>query len=140
MAISLDLGGIRDGMQEFPVTESVILNKPAGTEVSQVEPRVIKLRAYSLVDMELPVKIRFEKSLQRNLIVPQPGSVKVAVPQERKEEFLSVHTEPINLDEITQTVTLRVKLVLPDQVQLIAGASAMVKVKIDVEDKGRKLK
>jgi len=90
------------------------------------------------------VKIRFEKSLQRNLIVlgavAQPGSVKVAVPQERKEEFLSVHTEPINLDEITKTVTLRVKLVLPDQVQLIAGASAMVKVKIDVEDKGRKLK
>ena len=94
MAISLDLAGIRDGMQEFPVTENAILNKPAGTEVSQVEPRVIKLRAYSLVDMELPVKIRFEKNLPPNVrllgAAAQPGTVKVAVPQERKEEFLSV--------------------------------------------------
>jgi uncharacterized protein (TIGR00159 family) len=144
MAISLDLEGIRDGMQEFPVNESVILSKPTGTAVSQVEPRVIKLRAYSLVDMELPVKIRFEKSLPPNMrllgAVAQPGTVKVAVPQERKEEFLSVHTEPINLDEITQSVTLRVKLMLPDQVQMVSGASAMVKVKIDIEDKGRKSK
>jgi uncharacterized protein (TIGR00159 family) len=144
MAISLDLGAVREGVQDYQVTERTILGKPPGTVVSQVEPRSVKFKAYGLIEMELPVKIRLEKNLPPNLrligMIAEPKSVKVAVPQERKEEFLSVHTEPINLDEITQSATIRTKLVVPDQVQLTAGASTLVKVKIDIEDKGRKTK
>jgi len=44
----------------------------------------------------------------------------------------------VNLDEITQSTVVRVKLALPDQVQLAPGSVMAVKVKIDVEDKGKK--
>jgi YbbR domain-containing protein len=66
--------------------------------------------------------------------------VKVLAPQERKEDFLSIHTEPVNLDEITQSATVRVKLVLPDQVQLAGSAAMAVKVRIDVGDREKKTK
>ena len=144
MVISLDLGSLHDGMQDFPISERTILNKPSGAEVTQVEPRSIKLRAYSLAEIELPVKIRFEKSLPPQLkllgATADPPQVKVLAPQERKEDFLSIHTEPVNLDEITQSATVRVKLVLPDQVQLAGSAAMAVKVRIDVGDREKKTK
>jgi YbbR domain-containing protein len=144
MVISLDLGSLHDGTQDFPISERTILNKPSGAEVTQVEPRSIKLRAYSLAEIELPVKIRLEKSLPPYLkllgATADPPRVKVLAPQERKEDFLSIHTEPVNLDEITQSATVRVKLVLPDQVQLAGNAAMAVKVRIDVGDREKKTK
>jgi uncharacterized protein (TIGR00159 family) len=144
MVISLDLGSLHDGTQDIPVNERAILNKPSGTEIHQVEPRTIKLRAYSLVEMELPVKIRMEKSLIPQLkmlsATADPERVKVLAPQERKEDFLSIHTAPVDLDEVTQSATIRTKLVLPDQVQLAGGSVMNVKVRIEVEDRGKKTK
>jgi YbbR domain-containing protein len=144
MVISLDLGSLHDGTQDIPVNERAILNKPSGAEIHQVEPRTIKLRAYSLVEIELPVKIRMEKSLIPQLkmlgATADPERVKVMVPQERKEDFLSIHTAPVDLDEVTQSATIRTKLVLPDQVQLAGGSVMNVKVRIEVEDRGKKTK
>ena len=142
MVISLDLGSVREGTQELSLTDRNILNRPPGTTVNQIDPRAIKLRAYGMTEIELPVKIRLEKSLPGRLklldAAADPERVKVMVPQERKEDFLSIRTEPVNLDEITQSTVVRVKLALPDQVQLAPGSVMAVKVKIDVEDKGKK--
>jgi Uncharacterized conserved protein len=142
MVISLDLGSIHDGTQELQLTDRNIINRPPGTTVDQIDPRFIKLRAYSMTEIDLPIKIRMEKSLPPRLklfsATVEPQQVKVMVPQERKEDFLSIHTEPVNLDEITQSTIVRTKLILPDQVQLAAGSAMLVKVKIDVEDRERK--
>jgi len=90
MVISLDLGSVREGTQELPLTDRNILNRPPGTTISQIDPRAIKLRAYGMTEIELPVKIRLEKSLPGRLklldAAADPERVKVMVPEERKED------------------------------------------------------
>jgi uncharacterized protein (TIGR00159 family) len=138
MVISLDLAAIRDGAQDIEITEKNIVNKPLGLTVNQIEPRVIKLKAYALIAAELPVKVRMEKSLPKNLaltsVTVEPEKLRIMVPQSRREEFTALHTEPVDLDEITQSATLRAKVTMPELSRMADDAPAAVKVRIEVRE------
>ena len=142
LAISLDLGSIHDGAQDISISEGNLINKPSGVTVGQIEPRTIRLKAYAMVAMDLPVKVRMEKSLPKNITITamnvEPEKLKIMVPQFRRDEFSVLHTEPINLDEINQNTVLRAKVVVPDQARLAENAQAAVKVKIEVKESEKK--
>jgi YbbR domain-containing protein len=132
------LAEAHDGIQDIAITEGNIINKPLGLTVNQIDPRMIKLKAYAMTEVELPVKVRTEKSLPPNLILTsmtvEPEKLRMMVPQSRKEEFASIHTETVNLDDITQSAILRVKVVMPELSQPADNTVAIVKVKIDVKE------
>jgi uncharacterized protein (TIGR00159 family) len=138
LVLSLDLAEAHDGIQDIAITEGNIINKPLGLTVNQIDPRMIKLKAYAMTEVELPVKVRTEKSLPPNLILTsmtvEPEKLRMMVPQSRKEEFASIHTETVNLDDITQSAILRVKVVMPELSQPADNTVAIVKVKIDVKE------
>ena len=144
LAVSLDLSDIHDGTHDIPLTEKDIANKPSGLAITQIEPRFVKVKAYALTSEELPVKARTEKSLPKNLkligLSVEPEKIRVMIPQARKEDFVVLHTEPVGLDEITQSTTLRVNVVLPELAQPVDNIPPYVKVKIDVQDVGKKTK
>jgi YbbR domain-containing protein len=56
------------------------------------------------------------------------------VPQSRREEFTALHTEPVDLDEITQSATLRAKVTMPELSRMADNAPAAVKVRIEVRE------
>jgi diadenylate cyclase len=142
MVVSLDLGNVRDGVQDIPVTEKNLVNKPSGLVINQIDPRIIKIRAYALTEVELPVKVRTDRNLPENIhlksISVEPDRIKVMVPKSRKDEYNVLHTEVLNLDEITQNTTVHLKVLIPENVKLSGDMTPSVKVRVDVTDNEKK--
>jgi diadenylate cyclase len=136
MVISFDLEMVHDGIQDIPVVEKNLVNKPSGLTVNQIDPRNIKLRAFAMTEVELPVKVKMDGNLPENVrltaVTVEPEKIKVMVPKSRKEDFTVIHTNPVNMDEITQSSVLRIKAALPESVRLAGDNSGIVRVKIDV--------
>jgi YbbR domain-containing protein len=91
--------------------------------------------------IDLPVKVRTENKLPDDLqlitVIAEPAKIKILVPRNRKTEYGPLFTEPLNLDEIPQSTTKWLKLVLPNKAQLPEGVLSLVKVKIDVAPPGK---
>jgi len=110
--------------------------------VKHIDPPTIRVRAYKLVDVDLPVKVRVENRLPDRLyikrIAVENSVIRAAVPLYRKDEYSAIYTEPIDLSEITGTTTMRLKLISPELVQLPDNGSSSVKVTIEIMDKKAK--
>lgn len=84
----------------------------------------------------VPVKVQFEGSLPTSLrllhVKAQPPSVQVQLKQADGGRLSEIRTKPLNLNEIRQSTTVRVPLLLPEQAQLPPGTEAAVSVTVDV--------
>lgn len=84
----------------------------------------------------LPVKIQLEGSLPTPLrllnVKAQPSSVQVRLQQADGGKLTEIRTKPLNLNEIRQSTTVRVPLLVPEQTQLLPGTEATVSVTVDV--------
>jgi diadenylate cyclase len=136
MIVSLDLGAVHDGIQDIAITDWNLTNKPAQVAINRIEPQAIRLKAYVMTAIDMPIKVRTENSLPGGLrlvtIVAEPAKVQILVPKNRKGEYGQIMTEPLDLSEISQSASKWLKLVLPNKAQLPEGALTLVKVKIDV--------
>jgi diadenylate cyclase len=96
------------------------------------------LFAYHAEPMQrtVPVKVQFEGNLPPLLrlrhVKVQPPSVQVLLQQADGGKLTEIRTTPLNLNEIRESTTVRVPLLLPEQVQLLPGTEATVRVTIDV--------
>jgi YbbR domain-containing protein len=142
LLMSLDLDDIHEGYQEVSLSDNSLINKPTGLFVKHIDPPTIRVRAYKLVDVDLPVKVRVENRLPDRLyikrIAVENSVIRAAVPLYRKDEYSAIYTEPIDLSEITGTTTMRLKLISPELVQLPDNGSSSVKVTIEIMDKKAK--
>ena len=136
MIVSLDLGTVHEGMQDIAIPKWSLMNKPAKVQLNRIEPQAIKVKAYAMTAIDLPVKVRMENKLPDNLqlinVAAEPSKIKIMAPKNRKVEYRTIMTEPLNLDEISQSTTKWLKLVLPSKALLPDNTLSMVKVKIDV--------
>jgi diadenylate cyclase len=139
MAISADLSAIREGSQDMPITEKSLFNKPSGLTVNQIFPRTVRVKAYHMMVVELPVRVPVVGILQKNLgpvkIRPEPATVRVCVPQSRRTDYSEIRTEPLNLSDISRTADVRLNLALPDHVQFIDNKPLSVIATVDVSEK-----
>jgi diadenylate cyclase len=136
MIISLDLAAVRDGTQEVLVSEWSLMNKPLKVMVTKIEPQTIRVKAYAMAAVELPIKINMENKLPDDLrlirTVADPPKIKIMVPRNRTREYTQVSTEPVDLEEISQCTSKWLKLVLPHSARLPEGALSTIKVDIEV--------
>jgi YbbR domain-containing protein len=61
-----------------------------------------------------------------------PASIQV-ITLSKNIKKLKIVTEPINLDEISETTTLTPKLIIPEEVQSVNGKQPSVEVTLEVE-------
>jgi diadenylate cyclase len=136
MMVSLDLASVHEGTQDFIISEWSLMNKPMKVIVSKIDPQTIKVKAYTMVPIELPVKVLMENKLPNDMhlvtISAEPAKIKVMVPRNRAKEYNRVSTEPLDLEQISQNASKGLKLVLPPSARLPEGALSTVKVKIEV--------
>jgi diadenylate cyclase len=144
MIVSLDLGAIHEGTQDIMISEWSLMNKPPKVQINRIEPQAIRLKAYAMTAIDLPIKVRTENKVPDGLqlmgVAAEPAKIKIMVPKNRKAEYCPLLTEPLNLDEISQSTTKWLKLVLPAKAQVPEGALSMVKVKIDIAPSGRRVR
>ena len=105
MIVSLDLGAVHDGIQDIAITDWNLMNKPTQVAINRIEPQAIRLKAYVMTAIDLPIKVRTENSLLGDLrlitIATEPAKVKILVPRNRKGEYGQLLTEPLDLSEIS---------------------------------------
>ncbi len=138
LVASLDLGKIRLGNQSIPITERDI-NIPKGLSVNTVSPKEFSFRATKTELIDVPVKVKtrgkLSKSLQLDEIKATPGAVQLLIPQSKKGSFTEVPTEALDLDQISQSTILRLRVIPPYGMLPPDENQSSVKVTVNVSPK-----
>ena len=133
LIISLDLTSIREGIQEITIDESEV-KTPTNLTIQSIDPHVIFLEAHKIRQVELPVEVMLKGKLKKNLsigrIIVTPPKLKVTGRIAALEGVTSVKTHPVNLNDISGTVSFQGQLIIPEHIRAEQGLS---KVDITIE-------
>ena len=136
LAVTLVLDQPLDGENRLTIDRSN-LNSPDQITLDSVDPEVVAVRAWPLTPTLLPVHVpsrgRLPDSLELVSLRVEPDSVTVLIPEGRSPSQLV--TEPVSLDSVGQTGSVKRALVLPDGVSLPDQRTAEVTVHITVRPK-----
>lgn len=122
------------------VTKSYIL-KGVDEEKNQVSgitmyPETVEITSKINKGKYLPINVVTSGAITDSLSIESievvPKSIEVAGETEAIDKIASINTEPINLSKITNSTTLEVNLVLPENIYLI-GDIKTVKVNISIK-------
>ncbi|MBN1128597.1 MAG: DNA integrity scanning protein DisA nucleotide-binding domain protein [Chitinispirillaceae bacterium] len=118
------------------------LHLPQGLRASQILPGKIAVNAYKLESRSLPIKVVTRGTIPAYLkvknILASPGSVNLLIPPQKTTEITRIHTEPVALEKITASTTIRSRLLLPPLTRLEDESQNTVKVLVAVDSVGRK--
>jgi len=133
LAVTLLLDQPQDGENRLTVDRRN-LNIPAQITLDFVDPEVVRVRAWpltpTLLSVHVPSRGRLPDSLELVSLRAEPDSVTVLIPEGRSPSQLV--TEPVALDSVVQTGSIKRALVLPDGVLLPDQRTAEVTVHITV--------
>ena len=139
MTVALDLSAVRDGSQDVRVSKQSLLNVPMQLTVNQIEPRTVRINAFATTTVTVPVRVPLVGSLPQGLghllVRCEPESVRVNVPKNARDEYTTLRTEAVVLDEISQNTTVKTNLILPNHVQMTDNGSTVIKVRLEVSEK-----
>jgi uncharacterized protein (TIGR00159 family) len=137
MVMAVDLSSVHDGAQEIPLSDQALQNRPSGATVSQILPRAIRIHAYRMIAIELPVKVPTIGSSSGKIdeIHADPSTIRVLVPRSRRTEFLEIRTEPVNLKEINKATTVRLNCILPEHAQFADAKQTSTLVSVSFSGK-----
>lgn len=135
LSVSLDMSLLQDGDNELTISQENI-GLPSNLQLYRVEPRVIQLRAYRMIEVTLPVEVQTIGTLPNGLrvirTVPVPDAVKALVPKAQRPRPSRILTEPIDLRSTAQSTTVTTRLFLEEYIRLPEGTSREVRVTIEV--------
>ncbi len=138
LVASLDLGKIHLGNQSIPITEKN-LNLPKGLSVNSVSPKEFSFRASMTELIEVPVKVKtrgkLSKTLQLDEIKIAPATIQLLIPQSKKGSFAEVPTESLDLDQISQSTIVRLRVIPPYGMISPDENQSSVKVTVNVSPK-----
>ncbi|MFH2012700.1 MAG: diadenylate cyclase [Pseudomonadota bacterium] len=137
LKMSLDMSKVHEGDQDI-VLDRNNLRYPPNLSVMRIEPGRIQITAHRLVAVNVPVKVQTIGKLPQGLTLQQiavvPRSVKVmALPQSKKD--VEILTEPIDLNNISGSVTLTPKLMFPPNIQFTNDKQPQVRITFKVLQK-----
>jgi uncharacterized protein (TIGR00159 family) len=116
LVASLDLGKIHIGNQSIPITEKHI-NIPKGLSVNSISPNEFSFRASKTELIDVPVRVKtrgkLSKTLQLDEIKATPGAIQLLIPQSKKGSLTEVPTEELDLDQISQSTIVRLRVIPP---------------------------
>jgi diadenylate cyclase len=143
LAVSLNLSNPRENYQVLPVTINDV-NVPSGLKVNQILPHAIALRAFKVEPITVPVKVTTRGRVQPTLTISslqvRPDSIRILVRRTKTPMVSEIFTEPLLLDSITENTSLKLKLLLPNEVRLVDATQNTVRTTIIVESRKNKQK
>lgn len=136
LKLSIDMLKIKEGKDKYYLSKDMV-RKPARLFLVNIEPKEILLKAYKMVSVSIPIRIKTSGRLPSGVsikeIKAEPQSVWVRIPDTIDREKISITTEPIELKSITATTTLVSKLIIPPEVRLSSDKPPEVKITIEID-------
>ncbi len=138
--ISVDLSQLRSGTNEIIIKKNM-LNIPANLTVSAISPGLIRLSAYHLTYVSVPVEVVTENTPPAPYVVERisvaPARIMLKAPMNYQAGQLKIQTETINLRNLTATRIIVPRLVLPPGVVFETGKPPAVKVTVKIGKRRR---
>ena len=135
VAISIDASQPEQGVQEVVVTEED-LDLPAGINLNDVEPKVLRMHVLRLREVRVPVRVQTTGRLRNGLTLSgldaDPDSVTVMIPEDDRSPLRTVEAQPIDLAGVEGDSDVTRRLILPEGASMPTGATGEVEIHIDV--------
>lgn len=134
--ISIEMRDPQDGRQFIAVTPRHVLLPDDDLHVRDLSTNGIRLEAYHVETVRLPVEVPVVGKLPRGYELGQmrvlPAHALVRLASHRKPYVKSVPTSPVRLNSMTESTTLTLPLQIPDRAQLDPGSLPTVSVTIEI--------
>ncbi len=134
LKVSLDLSAVTEAQQEVVIDDSNF-KSPSNLTLFRSVPRVVSFGVHTWVKARVPVELRTEGRLPRNLrdreMKVVPDAVQVLVWRSFKTPNLRVYTESIDLMRMTDATETKAKLVLPQYMRLESDQPNEVMLMLD---------
>jgi diadenylate cyclase len=138
LTLSLDTSKIKSGENLITLTPGLIKNY-GNLQMVNIAPKTITLHAYTWVTRSVPVEVKTEGRPPSGVsileIKAEPPQISLIVPDTLPKENIMAETEPVALKNISETTTIPVKLVVPEDSRFPADLPPEVKVTFTVEMK-----
>lgn len=138
LRISLDLSSIAEKKREFMLTQDMV-NAPSNLSIAEIKPAKIRIYATQMTPANLAVHVATLNRLPDNLalqkITLNPATVQVMIDRRLKPEEISLETEPVDLQNISSSVTMSLKVVGVASVSFPDGKTPLVRATIRVRKK-----
>lgn len=137
LAVSLDLERLKKGINKFLIADDN-LTLPRDLKLYNVEPQVVRIKAEEMTGVWVAVRVQTTGRLPGNKklvsISANPRSILLRIPGGTGIRPDVVLTEPVNLSNITQTTTLKSRLLPPAESKLQPFQNPEVEIKITVKN------
>ncbi len=134
--IVLDLTGMRPGQSSFRIGAER-LSLPRGVQLVRISPSQINLDITRIETRTLPIHLDVQgeppSGYQAGEMELVPDTVEVTGPAPAVARLRSVLTEPLQLSRLTQSTTLDLDLIRP-QDDLLAYNLPQVRVRVEIQD------
>ncbi|MHB8136865.1 MAG: diadenylate cyclase [Smithellaceae bacterium] len=138
LRLSLDLSPIAEKKRDFVLTKDMV-DAPSNLSVEEINPAKIRINASKMIPATLAVHAatlnRLPDDLTLQRITCHPASVRVMMDPRMKPEETKLETEPVDLQNISSTVTTIMKIIPPAGVSFPDGQTPLVRVTIRVKKK-----
>jgi uncharacterized protein (TIGR00159 family) len=131
LVVSFDLSEIKEGYQTSTITKSNI-NLPASLILNHITPKSLSFKAMKTQALSLPVKVKtsgiLKNGFRLNEIKCQPEFISVIAPVSNRQILIEIATEPLSIENLTESGSQKVKLIIPSWVQLANNQTGEVRV------------
>lgn len=136
LRLSLDLSAVAEKKREFVLTKDMV-NAPSSLTVADISPGKIRVYASRLVAATVPVHVATRNRPPDSLVVQRitlsPTAVRVLVDPRLNPEELVLETEPVDLQNVSSSLTTLLSVVPVAGVTFPEGKAPQVRVTVRVK-------
>jgi uncharacterized protein (TIGR00159 family) len=136
LTVVVDLEDPTEGTHRKELSADLV-RLPVGLSVAALHPDEVEIDLQKLQSHRVPVEVqttgKLPATLELSNILPQPDSVTILhipTPEQSVDRLL---TEPIRLDEITESTDVERSLIIPTDVQLSSQQESTVDIQVEVQ-------
>ncbi len=138
LKLSLDVSALAQKNQEFSLNRNMV-NTPNGLSIAEISPVKIKVFASRQIAAHLPVHVATVNRLPDHLVLQKisvkPAALRVMLDSRIKTAGLRLETEPLDLQSVTSSMTVALKVNTIPGASFPDGKSAEVRVTVRVKPK-----
>jgi len=135
MKFSIDLNGFDEGQHRVELDDPQ-LGATGTLEIDRISPRSVNVVLHRPRVVELTVQPTTTGSVpspaELASIKASPSKIRATLLNSNARDVQTIYTEPISLQQIDKTTTVKAKLMLPDHVQLPRGTPPTVDVRLEI--------
>jgi YbbR domain-containing protein len=135
VAVVLDFSGVKEPGERTFTIDNKNINLPRGVDLVRIIPSQLRFRFERRTIRRVPVEAQFSGVLPAGFHILKttvnPAAVAITGPESKVSNVVLLHTDPVDLDHVSDDKTVRVSAYLPNA-QLRFEGSPEVTVRVSV--------